>query len=261
MKSAATQILECSRSQPQASSLSPRSAQPDAGPVRAIIGKLVLALTWLLVAKVLVAILWEYRLYFPANFEAVFLQGREDTFVGAYRIAFYVHLLSAPPALVLAAVLLESGRRPRLLRGPIGHRELGRLQGILVLLLLVPSSLVMATRAHAGPVAGAAFAVQAVLLAFFVAAAAAAAKARELSAHRRWACRALLLLAAPLVLRVVAGVGYTFGFQSTAFYRWNAWCSWSVPLAIYEVWRFFSEKAQRPFDSGAKQPTARGTAP
>ena len=55
----------------------------------------------LLFAKVLLEILYEYRWYFPANFEAAFLIGRQDSFVGLYRAAFYAHVISGPLAILL----------------------------------------------------------------------------------------------------------------------------------------------------------------
>ena len=50
-------------------------------------------LRWLavvLILRVLAAILANYPDYFPPNFDSLFLQGREATFTGLYRPAFYV---------------------------------------------------------------------------------------------------------------------------------------------------------------------------
>src|SRR4029078_7416995 len=78
------------------------------------------ALTWVLrwlavvlILRVLVAILANYPDYFPPNFDSLFLQGREATFVGAYRPAFYVHILSGPVVLVNGLVLLSASVRRR----------------------------------------------------------------------------------------------------------------------------------------------------
>ncbi len=59
--------------------------------------------------KVLVMILWEYRNYFPPNYESAFLTGRRGSLVGVYGAAFYLHLLSGPVALLLGGWLLFSG--------------------------------------------------------------------------------------------------------------------------------------------------------
>ena len=75
-------------------------------------------LGWLavvLILRVLVAILANYPDYFPPHFDSLFLQGREARFSGAYRAAFYMHILSAPFVLFNGLVLLsESVRRRQL---------------------------------------------------------------------------------------------------------------------------------------------------
>src|SRR5690606_32924611 len=65
--------------------------------------RIVAALAILLLAKVLVSVIWEYRNYLPPNFRADFLLGREKYFFGAYSWAFYAHLASGPPTLALGA--------------------------------------------------------------------------------------------------------------------------------------------------------------
>src|SRR5207248_4467394 len=92
-------------------------------------------LRWLavvLILRVLAAILANYPDYFPPNFDSLFLQGREATFTGAYRAAFYVHIFSGPVVLFNGLALLSESLRRH--RG--WHRWLGRIQ-VVVLLLLV----------------------------------------------------------------------------------------------------------------------------
>jgi len=60
-------------------------------------------LRWLavvLILRVLATILTNYSDYFPPQFDSLFLQGREATFTGAYRPAFYVHIFSGPAVLL-----------------------------------------------------------------------------------------------------------------------------------------------------------------
>ena len=99
---------------------------------------LTLALRWLavvLILRVLVTILANYPDYFPPDFDSLFLQGREATFTGVYRPAFYLHIFSAPVVLVNGLVLLSETVRRRY--GGL-HRVLGRVQVVVLLLLVLP---------------------------------------------------------------------------------------------------------------------------
>src|SRR5215218_10259771 len=90
----------------------------------------------LLVFRVTLSVVVGYRDYFPPNFDSDFLLGREGYFWGAYRWAFYVHLLSGPASLLLGTILISERFRSRF---PAWHRRLGRVQAANILLLLVPS--------------------------------------------------------------------------------------------------------------------------
>src|SRR4051812_49013723 len=100
-------------------------------------------LRWLAVAlilRVLVAILANYPDYFPPNFDALFLLGREQTFTASYQAAFYIHIFTAPFVLFNGLILLSETLRRR---HRVGHRWLGRVQVVLLLLFVLPSSVVM----------------------------------------------------------------------------------------------------------------------
>ncbi|TWU05098.1 hypothetical protein Pla52nx_004986 [Stieleria varia] len=86
----------------------------------------------LLMAKILLVMLYEYRGYFPADFESTFLLGRRETFTGWYRIAFYAHIVFSPLAFLLSTALMISGGRARF-RG--AHRLAGRVLVVIVVLL------------------------------------------------------------------------------------------------------------------------------
>ena len=135
--------------------------------------------------KVFLSILYQYRWYFPADFDSSpFLSGRRFTFTGLYRSVFYVHIV-------------------------------------------------------AGPIAEEGFFVQSMLTGVTAVAAGVMARSGNLIAHRRWASRCYLLLWSPLFLRMIAGLTIVFSVESEWTYRINAWFSWLVPLACYEVhqWR------------------------
>ncbi|TWT94378.1 DUF2306 domain-containing protein [Neorhodopirellula pilleata] len=191
-----------------------------------------------LAVKVWVSILTEYPLYFPADFSAAFLIGREEVFDGLYRFAFYSHIVVGPIALILAAWLLFGGqkltRRRSTTRARQSHRRVGRVQAILVLGILVPSGLVMAWDAHTGPIAGWGFGSLSIATAATMLMAIRKAISGDFEAHRLWATRCFLCLVSPLILRVSMGVSITLAFESETFYQFNAWASWMIPLAIYE---------------------------
>lgn len=194
---------------------------------------------WAIVAlflKVLVAILLEYRWYFPANFElSAFLSGREATFHGLYQAAFYTHIIFSPPVILLGCWLMFSGQRKPYRQL---HRRLGRLQMMVVLGAVVPSGFVMSLQAYAGPIAAWGFAMSAVVTGWCGVMAIQAARARKFAIHKRWATRCFVMLCSPLLLRVFAGAVIVTNLESEWTYRLNAWASWLIPMALYEIgWR------------------------
>lgn len=198
-----------------------------------------------LLAKVLVSIVLEYVNYFPPNFDAVFLIGRKETFQGIYPPAFYVHILASPIALVVAAYLMLSGRWRT--HGP-WHRRLGKFQLGLVVGLVVPSGLVMAFWSFSGAWAGWGFGCQAVATGLTMIVAARYAMQRKFAQHQVWATYCFILLVAPLLFRIVAGLLIVTDTETLAAYRINAWLSWIVPLAIYELRRRI-KGARAPIDN------------
>lgn len=198
-----------------------------------------------LATKVFVTILWEYRYYFPANFHATFLLGREGSFHGVYAFSFYVHLVVAPITLLLGVFLVMTGQIPTPLQRR-WHRIAGRVQAVLVILFLVPSGLVMAEHAIAGPIAGVGLACLSLATGLSVAATAMTAIRRKMPSHRRWAIRSVILLTSPLLLRFFTGAAFVMQIDSPEFYRLNAWVSWLLPLTIYETWFFYRSEFESP---------------
>lgn len=194
--------------------------------------------------KVLVMIVYEYRNYFPANFESNFLSGREAFFSGSYRFAFYSHIISGPICLLIAAFLMFSGKRKSLRNW---HRRLGKTLAYLVLLVMLPSGFVMATQALTGPIAGAAFFILTFATAFCVSIASWHASQRRFAIHQVWATRSFILLCSPMLLRLMTGATIVLDIDNAWTYRFAAWGSWSIPLAIFEIRRFL--KRHRRFSS------------
>ncbi|MDP6447353.1 MAG: DUF2306 domain-containing protein, partial [Pirellulaceae bacterium] len=188
----------------------------------------------LLFAKALLAVLYEYRWYFPPNFDSAFLTGRRESFFGIYSWAFYAHIISGPLTVVLGTYLVLTGGRPRV---RAAHRWAGRVQIFVVAAIVAPSGLVMARYAFSGPIAGIAFALLSVATGVTAAVTAWCAITGRLADHQTWAQRCYILLCSPLLLRLVAGFTIVTKIESPWTYRLNAWLSWLVPLAIYEMWR------------------------
>lgn len=191
------------------------------------------ALVAVLILHVLAGILANYPDYFPPNFDSLFLEGREATFRGAYRVAFYAHILSAPVVLAGGLVLVsESARR----RSPRGHRLLGRVYVALLLLVMLPSGAVMSRHAFAGRAAGLSFLSLSLATATCAALGVAGARAGRYGSHRRWMARCYTLVCSAVVLRLVSGAASLAGVtDAETAYAIAAWASWLGPLAVAEA--------------------------
>ncbi len=189
----------------------------------------------LLLVKVFLGILWEYRNYFPLNFrDAAFLIGREKSFTTLYGIAFYSHIISAPISLILAATLMATGKQAG---WQARHRWIGKVFFVLTQGVVVPSAVIMAFWAFTGIAAGIGLAVQAFVLAYSVTQLVATARSKNFVAHKRWATRALIILLAPLVLRINVGIAEVLHYTPLEFYVANVWLTWCFPLLAYELWQ------------------------
>ena len=205
------------------------------------------ALRWLaavLVLRVLAAILANYPDYFPPDFESLFLQGREATFAGAYRAAFYVHILSAPFVLFTGLLLLSEHARRRY--GGL-HRVLGRAHVAVLLALVLPSGAVMARHAFGGWPAGLSFLLLSAATAGCAVAGVAHARRGRYARHRVWMVRCYVLLCSAVALRLVSGAAGLVGVPSPeGAYVAAVWASWLVPLAAYEAVERWPGRRSRP---------------
>ena len=217
-------------------------------------------LRWLaavLILRVLATILANYPDYFPANFESLFLQGREKTFVGTYKVAFYIHIGSAPFVLVSGLILLGDSVRQRF---GTRHRWLGWLYVAVLLLLVLPSGMVMARQAFGGWPAGLSFALLSIATATCAIAGVIAARQRRFAAHGRWMIRSYLLICSAVVLRLISGTAGLVGVPNPeTAYTIAAWCSWLIPLIAFELflgWRRLPLSPER--SPGGGRATIRG---
>jgi len=202
----------------------------------------VVLLAGLVILKVTASVLWGYRHYLPPDFEAEFLRGRQAYFFGPYQGAFYAHIAAGPITLLLGLVLTSDRFRRRF---PLGHRSLGKLQALLILLLLVPSGFWMAWYAASGAVAALGFATLALATGTTVLLGWRAAVQRRFAEHQRWMLRCYLLLCSAVVLRLIGGAATLAEVSGTWSYPLAAWTSWLVPLAIYELSRTVAPRFRR----------------
>jgi hypothetical protein len=186
-----------------------------------------------LILRVLAAILANYPDYFPPNFDSLFLQGREATFRGAYRAAFYVHIFSGPVVLFNGLVLLSEYVRRR-----YGgwHRRLGRVQVVVLLLFVLPSSAVMSRHSFGGWPAGLSFLLLSAATGSCAIVGVVHACRRRYDQHRRWMLRCYVLICSAVALRLISGTAGLVGVASPEHaYIFAAWSSWLLPLAAYEI--------------------------
>ncbi len=193
---------------------------------------LLLPLTCLLIFKVTVSVVLNYRDYIPPNFESDFLLGRQGYFWSGYHLAFYPHLASGPVSLSLGLLLISDKFR---LRFPAWHRLLGRIQVICVLFLVVPSGMWMALYAMSGAVAAFGFASLAVATGACVALGWRSAIQRRFIDHRRWMLRCFVLLCSAVVIRMIGGLATVTNFDAAWLYPLSAWTCWVVPLLVFEM--------------------------
>jgi uncharacterized membrane protein len=193
-------------------------------------------LRWLavvIILRVLFVILANYPDYFPPNFDSLFLQDREATFIGAYRAAFYVHIFSGPFVLFNGLILLNESLRRR--HGG-WHRILGRVQVVILLLFVLPSSAVMSRHAFGGWPAGLSFLLLSAATASCAIVGVVYARRRQFDRHRRWMLRSYVLICSAVALRLISGTAGLVGVpNSETAYIFAAWSSWLFPLAAYEI--------------------------
>ncbi|MDP1798716.1 MAG: DUF2306 domain-containing protein [Planctomycetaceae bacterium] len=196
----------------------------------------------LLIVKVTMMVVAGYVNYYPPNFQSDFLHGREDYFFTRYQWAFYPHIVSGPLSLLLGLLLISERFRRRF---PRWHRYLGRVQTAGVLLVVLPSGLVMAFDAAAGPFATLGFILLTLLTAGAMVLGWQAAVQRRFLIHRRWMQRSYLLLCSAVVLRIIGGIGTVLEVKALSFDLLAGWASWVVPLIVFELYGLRTRRTTR----------------
>jgi hypothetical protein len=187
------------------------------------------------ILKVALGVVFKYGDYLPAQFESGFLQGRQGYFwTTAYNLAFYLHIVSGPCSLIVGIGLMSDRLR---LTKPLWHRYLGFIQILNVLIVLVPSGIWMSIYAETGATAGFGFALLGVATGVCAWMGWKSAIRKRFDEHRRWMSRCFVLLSSAVVLRIMGGVFSIIGIGYPTTYTLAAWTSWTVPLALYEIFR------------------------
>jgi len=143
-----------------------------------------------------------------------------------------IHTLSAVIALLVGP--LQFVRRLRT-RRPAVHRATGMIY-LLACAVAAPSGFVLALGTSAGPIAGAGFAVCALLLPVFSWLGWRAAIGRRFDAHRAWMLRSWALIAGAITLRLMLPFsGLVLGLKFYTAYPVIAWLAWLTNLALVEI--------------------------
>jgi len=196
--------------------------------------QLLLWLVCLLVLKVVVVVVLNYRDYLPPNFSSDFLSGRDGYFFGSYQWAFYPHVVSGPLSLVLGLALNSEALRRH---APRWHRVLGRVQVVCVLFFVVPSGFIMAWRAEGGLVAALGFAALALVTGATVALGLHRALQRRYAEHQVWMQRCLCCLGSAVVIRLSGGITTLAELDAAWIYPTMAWVSWLGAVGGLELVR------------------------
>ncbi len=184
-----------------------------------------------------------YQNYIPPWFERGFLYGREDYFFGLYGVAFYAHIATAPMALFVGLVQLSHRFRSR---WPIFHRRAGKFYVAIVLLIVAPSGLMMATRAPFGRMAISGFVVLSIATWVVTLIAWREAKVGRFRRHGEWMWRSFLLIASAVLLRLISVIASDLRVAPEIAYPVAAWGSWVPSLVVYE-WVRLKVRSERKF--------------
>lgn len=174
----------------------------------------------------------QYVRYVPPDFRSEFLIGRESYFWGLYALAFYIHIVSSP--LALLAFLWQTNSWARTKYAKL-HRDLGKWTLIIILTMVSPSGLIMAFRSYAGFWSSLSFGLLSVLLWHCAFLGWRTAKQWNWLSHEKWMLRCFGLLGSAVVLRMMAGVAIWLQTESERSYIVASWLSWILPIVGFEI--------------------------
>jgi hypothetical protein len=113
---------------------------------------------------------------------------------------------------------------------------LGRIQVLVLLLLLLPSGVVMSRHAFGGWPAGLSFLLLSALTAICAIVGVVHARRGRYHRHRSWMLRCYVLICSAVALRLISGAAGLIEVPSAeTAYVVAAWSSWLLPLAAFEI--------------------------
>lgn len=151
----------------------------------------------------------------------------------AYLPAFYVHIVTG--SIVLITGIFQFNRWIRT-HHAAWHRSAGMIYLFVILIFTAPSGLVMSLYANGGLVAGAGFALLALLWWYFTLQGFLHAKLKNWEVHRECMIRSYALTFAAVLLRLYSFFFALAGFRGEFVYILIAWISWVPNLIVIEIW-------------------------
>jgi uncharacterized membrane protein len=157
----------------------------------------------------------------------------EPILANAFATPFLVlHVIGATTALLVGPVQFMPAIRTRWSKF---HRVTGRIY-VLGCALGAPTGFILAMGTSAGPIAGAPFAVSAVLWPVFTWHGLRAVLEGRTEKHREWMLRGYAVLAGAITLRLMLPAALISGYEFYPAYRVISWLNWSINLALVEYW-------------------------
>jgi uncharacterized membrane protein len=162
--------------------------------------------------------------------------GMDAAFAGAThqlltsKDAFYLHIIAAPIALVIAPFQLSKGFRARSIRK---HRLLGKIYCVSVFLAGI-SGVIIAFTARGGLIAQSGFALLGVIWLLATLRALQVVMRGQIALHQEWMIRSIALTFAGVTLRVVLPVQLLAGISIDVAYPVVAWLCWVPNLVVAE---------------------------
>ena len=143
-----------------------------------------------------------------------------------------IHVVAGVTALVIGPLQFVRRIRERV---PMLHRATGLIY-VAACAVSVPAALMLALGATAGPIAGAGFAMLALLLSVFTYFGLRTALERRFAEHREWMLRSYAMTATAITLRLMIPASMLLGFEFVPAYQVIAWISWMTNLALVEYY-------------------------
>ena len=143
-----------------------------------------------------------------------------------------IHVAAGVVALLIGPLQFVGRIRAQI---PVFHRFIGRTY-VGACAIGAPSGFMLAIGTNAGPVAGAGFAVAAVLWPIVTYAGVRAAIEGRFATHREWMIRSYAITANAITLRLMLPAAGVMGFDFFAAYGVIAWLGWITNLVLAEIY-------------------------